>query len=1329
MREVPFSNGYLVQNLFKMEVEIRLDMDEPSAPKLLDCTKYEVQSNTRRKRSSGIPDEELLVKEPRGCLYEYEERPATDYIESEEEEFRWKSYLEQPTLQIHCENGYSESCLVRAYHASGFSVFWHLKYDRVLKAQKLEKSYVVHRVPRANFTVTKEILYRTDDLIELAKKGEMISFTYRCLPSGYLNRKFKIEKDPLVVELEENRGRLLLEYGGETEILTNYSKVVDVLVSKSLLTDRQVLLPNPPQDLKGMTRQKFVQLTAEIRGELDKLYGIEEQVEEEIRKIDNRFSLDRINNPISDLCLNWFQTKDRIIAAYKVRADQTRVPAPEEIVIDMNNQLALVCAQSSFVILWANAQTMVDRVEVDIIQKKILSLLKINYSHLYRDDHFRVATAVEKYKNLREYESFKATLVLMERKRLMAGMRISELNSEITRHKAAIKKRDDFMSVLSDRLQEIKNKLNLTEMALMENSKQVNELRARNTTIWSETKRRVEEALKEAGPIQRMPNPLWRFTKSFQYEIQTGENAPLEDKRFLSLNADLLAITENITTAVKISESLKLALSQSQDTISDLEDEKSKLAQANSKETNKLTTLRDQVKNLQSKLDEANQLLKSSEEANNRLKRDVSDLESRITLLVGDKLNKAEERYNAAELKFSNAEQRLSEAQQAFNEAKITLKSAETSLISSADSMNQTAISAEEKYVNATQALTQAKSVFASVHNHLNETAVQMAGLNANLSAHNQTVVSAMEKLALAEEKFQKAELRLHSAEANRLKAEQEKTVALNKVMLYEQAVKQNVSNSADYVEMTLLRSQLLNLTEQFDTLYHQINREKTVTKRDVLANYASNVASKCRSINTHLQTIVDAMNGESNKVRMDRMKRGTNWIWGLWEAVQTTGFGGSNWYINGERRALKAVVERQYEEFLNHSKLANAIELNYGAKLDVLKSNMEEVKAYAKVADENVKALKDNLLKVKDISVSNRVYLSFFSDLTTVQRLLIEYLQANTIRARLTESLTLLRNNILPVDLVNRTDLIRLLRDAEAYMETNMPQYKLAFNESKLEFYYKFPMANINLVNGARVIELGLPVLRKDNQLKMFTMKRIRTHPFYRWTNSSENEQKYELRLKHDLALYEQNGKFTMTAHSSQMECHSNLNNRLCLMLDSEGEKATSDVCLESIYKKHEDVKYCDLIQTTGPVPNLTLSTDTYYQTIRNKDNLVVGLTIHKDRGVIAEDTMLSFLSNKSQLDVVFKKFEFSSSDEYNRLTKEFEENLKPKLLQEQSDLAERSVEKLFKQYGLKTGRLEMGKMSIDILSWIPIILCLAILASQGNWYTVGVVTVHGNV
>lgn len=67
------------------------------------------------------------------------------------------------------------------------------------------------------FISIRETHSRTDNLIELAQKGEMISFTYRCLPSGYLNRKFKIEKDPLIVELEENRGRILLEYGGEAE--------------------------------------------------------------------------------------------------------------------------------------------------------------------------------------------------------------------------------------------------------------------------------------------------------------------------------------------------------------------------------------------------------------------------------------------------------------------------------------------------------------------------------------------------------------------------------------------------------------------------------------------------------------------------------------------------------------------------------------------------------------------------------------------------------------------------------------------------------------------------------------------------------------------------------------------------------------------------------------------------------------------------------------------------------------------------------------------------------------------------------------------------------
>lgn len=83
-------------------------------------------------------------------------------------------------------------------------------------------------------------------------------------------------------------------------------------------------------------------------------------------------------------------------------------------------------------------------------------------------------------------------------------------------------------------------------MALLENSKQVkqvNDLRARNTSIWTETKRRVEEALKKDGPIQRLPNPLWRFTRSFQYVADRYKNPKSEQCRLTSRSHLFLAGT------------------------------------------------------------------------------------------------------------------------------------------------------------------------------------------------------------------------------------------------------------------------------------------------------------------------------------------------------------------------------------------------------------------------------------------------------------------------------------------------------------------------------------------------------------------------------------------------------------------------------------------------------------------------------------------------------------------------------------------------------------------------------------------------------------------
>lgn len=182
----------------------------------------------------------------------------------------------------------------------------------------------------------------------------------------------------------------------------------------------------------------------------------------------------------------------------------------------------------------------------------------------------------------------------MECQRLLAGIKISKLNSEISRHKAAIKKRAEMTEELQRRVDEIRNNLNLTQIALLENNQKVDALSLLNATIWSDTKRRVEAALKEAGPIQRLANPLWRFTKSFEYEMKAGENSPLEDKRF-ALNDYLLEVNINLTIALNITESLKRAIRDSQESISNLKNAHSQLATENSDEASQLASLRSKV--------------------------------------------------------------------------------------------------------------------------------------------------------------------------------------------------------------------------------------------------------------------------------------------------------------------------------------------------------------------------------------------------------------------------------------------------------------------------------------------------------------------------------------------------------------------------------------------------------------------------------------------------------------------------------------------------------------------------------------------------------------
>lgn len=97
--------------------------------------------------------------------------------------------------------------------------------------------------------------------------------------------------------------------------------------------------------------------------------------------------------------------KDEILKFYKARAEA------DGQTIDFNNYASLelteekktICANTAFLKLTENAIQSVERVKVDEIQRKVLELLKIKYD-LNKNDRYNIATKIEKFKNMPQFE-------------------------------------------------------------------------------------------------------------------------------------------------------------------------------------------------------------------------------------------------------------------------------------------------------------------------------------------------------------------------------------------------------------------------------------------------------------------------------------------------------------------------------------------------------------------------------------------------------------------------------------------------------------------------------------------------------------------------------------------------------------------------------------------------------------------------------------------------------------------------------------------------------------------------------------------------------------
>jgi len=168
-------------NLYILE----FDLKPTPVPKLLDCEKYnlKIKESIRSKRSI---DSNSLTSNDR-CLY------VTDYPKTKEQSLKediiWQQILNN-TKPVFCELSYSDSCILKRLVLKNLEITWRKRYDESSNRTEIISDYIVY-YPWRNITEFKEISYRTNNLLDSVKKGD-INFYFKFKNVGFLckNDKF-----------------------------------------------------------------------------------------------------------------------------------------------------------------------------------------------------------------------------------------------------------------------------------------------------------------------------------------------------------------------------------------------------------------------------------------------------------------------------------------------------------------------------------------------------------------------------------------------------------------------------------------------------------------------------------------------------------------------------------------------------------------------------------------------------------------------------------------------------------------------------------------------------------------------------------------------------------------------------------------------------------------------------------------------------------------------------------------------------------------------------------------------------------------------------------
>lgn len=429
----------------------------------------------------------------------------------------------------------------------------------------------------------------------------------------------------------------------------------------------------------------------------------------------------------------------------------------------------------------------------------------------------------------------------------------------------------------------------------------------------------------------------------------------------------------------------------------------------------------------------------------------------------------------------------------------------------------------------------------------------------------------------------------------------------------------------------------------------------------------------------------------------------------------------------------MQTQVNYNYDEFVKERNILSKISQDIIKRQRVLKTDIEKLDDMINRSTNDAKVLANEVKKVDEKTVANKVWILFHTDLLNVQRAISGLIQETNIRTRLLESMAVLRSGYIPIDFIGVEKLKQILKEIK---DLN-PNRKLAFSEQELNLYYNYPMASLSMVNDAKYIELIVPLVNKDNENYSFRIKKLKTYPF-KCVDAAvcSKNLTYEMHLNDEMLLFPSNSTNSSIPFStkfSNMECIHQFDNKICWMVESDVE-LTTDPCIKSVYNKTISLDFCDIRNSSRQVKNWTMGIDEVYTTFYNESGILISNLVKPNvnlttyRNFSLYDFVASDDLSKNNLKEIFNRA--SIKREFKIMSKEMEANLK---LLGNRDLfylirnAKDSEEEAKAIVEGKRGKLRRYSKFVISTSerLLPFLIGIALLAANRRWYSIGLVNI----